>query len=115
MYEESRGCEGSELTVCFPFCRVLMTNINEELDSDDLKSVKFLLSCKLSREKLEKAKVKQKSENRRLAFVFILSDLHPHGGVVFIQTMLQPVVRKCHLSCHSPRFCCVTGFPGHYC
>lgn len=37
-----------------PF-RVLMANINEELDSDNLNSIKFLLGCKLSREKLEKA------------------------------------------------------------
>uniref|UniRef100_A0A3Q0QWQ3 CASP8 and FADD-like apoptosis regulator n=1 Tax=Amphilophus citrinellus TaxID=61819 RepID=A0A3Q0QWQ3_AMPCI len=37
-----------------PF-RVLMANINEDLESDDLNRIKFLLGCKLSREKLEKA------------------------------------------------------------
>uniref|UniRef100_A0A3Q0QXC1 CASP8 and FADD-like apoptosis regulator n=1 Tax=Amphilophus citrinellus TaxID=61819 RepID=A0A3Q0QXC1_AMPCI len=45
---------GQTVPVCFPFCRVLMANINEDLESDDLNRIKFLLGCKLSREKLEK-------------------------------------------------------------
>lgn len=39
-----------------PRFRVLMTELSEELDTEDLDSIKFLLSCKLSREKLEKTK-----------------------------------------------------------
>ncbi|XP_039883877.1 CASP8 and FADD-like apoptosis regulator isoform X1 [Simochromis diagramma] len=39
-----------------PRFRVLMTELSEELDTQDLDSIKFLLSCKLSREKLEKTK-----------------------------------------------------------
>lgn len=39
-----------------------MTELSEELDTEDLDSIKFLLSCKLSREKLEKTKVKTKTK-----------------------------------------------------
>ncbi|XP_068559309.1 CASP8 and FADD-like apoptosis regulator [Cebidichthys violaceus] len=38
-----------------PRFRVLMANINEDMDSEDLNSVKFLLSSTLPREKTEKA------------------------------------------------------------
>ncbi|XP_031614901.2 CASP8 and FADD-like apoptosis regulator [Oreochromis aureus] len=39
-----------------PSFRVLMAELSEELDTGDLDNVKFLLTCKLSREKLEKSK-----------------------------------------------------------
>uniref|UniRef100_A0A669BH04 Uncharacterized protein n=1 Tax=Oreochromis niloticus TaxID=8128 RepID=A0A669BH04_ORENI len=39
-----------------PSFRVLMAELSEELDTGDLDNVKFLLTCKLSREKLEKTK-----------------------------------------------------------
>ncbi|XP_025759932.1 CASP8 and FADD-like apoptosis regulator a isoform X2 [Oreochromis niloticus] len=39
-----------------PSFRVLMAELSEELDTGDLDSIKFLLTCKLSREKLEKTK-----------------------------------------------------------
>lgn len=36
-----------------------MANISENLATEDLKSIKFLLSSRLTREKLEKSKVSQ--------------------------------------------------------
>lgn len=43
-----------------------MAELSEELDTGDLDSIKFLLTCKLSREKLEKTKVRKHTKNPRM-------------------------------------------------
>ena len=45
------------VTMFFPHCRVLMANISEDMVSDDLDCMKFLLSTTLPREKTGKAEV----------------------------------------------------------
>lgn len=42
----------------FSQCRVLMSNISEDMVDEDLNNVKFLLSSRIPREKIDKAKVK---------------------------------------------------------
>lgn len=45
--------------VCFSFCRVLMAEISEEMNTEDLNRIKFLLGKTISREYLENVKVSQ--------------------------------------------------------
>lgn len=62
-----------------------MTELSEELDTEDLDSIKFLLSCKLSREKLEKTKVKtttKTSKWTRHDFVFTHFQIYVGGNLL---------------------------------
>lgn len=48
------------MVTLFGFCRVLIDNISDDMASEDLDNMKFLLSKTLSREQMEKSKVKPK-------------------------------------------------------
>ncbi len=60
----------------FPCCRVLMTDISEDMASEDLNSVKFLLSTTLPREKMDKVKVNKINEVW-FCFHYVMSHFSP--------------------------------------
>lgn len=71
---------GSQSNHGFPYCRVLMANINDDMANEDLNRVKFLLSSTLSHEQMEKAKVKKKKMNEVLFSLTEFSILVCVGG-----------------------------------